>query len=73
VDLGKVKASDTLCLVTRRSGFDFSLPLFISVRIVANVIIRNKETTRLEIVSRVRRLLRRIFLRISLEYFIAAP
>jgi hypothetical protein len=32
--------------------------------------IRNKETTRLEIVSRVRLLFRRIFLKINFAYFI---
>jgi hypothetical protein len=53
-----------------RSGLDSALPRSNSVRIVASVIIKNNETTRLEIVSRVRRLLRRIFFRTSFANFI---
>ena len=44
-----------------------------SVRIVARLMIRNSETTRLEIVSKVRRLFRRMFLKISLLNFIDFP
>src|SRR6267142_4896685 len=69
---GKVNPSETACLVTRRSGFDASLPRLNSVRIVARVMIRNNETTRLEIESKVRRLLRRMFFRTNLAHFISA-
>jgi hypothetical protein len=58
--------------VIKRSGFELS-SLVNSVRIVASVIIKNNETTRLERVKRVRRLLRRIFLRMSLLNFIERP
>jgi hypothetical protein len=44
-----------------------------SVRIVASVIIRNSDTTMLDIDSSVRLLLRRTFFRISLANFIIAP
>src|SRR5512132_3387918 len=70
---GNVNPSDTACLVTRRRGLDFSLPSVNSVRIVARVMIRNNETTRLEIVSNVRRLLRRMFFKINLLNFIRVP
>src|ERR1700716_4200467 len=70
---GSGKTSETECRVIMRSGFECSLPRDNSVRIVASVIIKNRETTRLEIVSRVRRLLRRIFFRISLLNFMAPP
>src|SRR2546425_2612277 len=72
-DTGRVNPNDTACRVTRRSGLDLSLLLVNSVRIVASVIIRNRETTRLEMVSNVRRLLRRMFFRMSLLNFIATP
>src|SRR5438876_7887586 len=71
--MGSGKVSDTACRVTRRRGFASSLPRANSVNIVPSAIIKNKETTRLEMVSNVRRLLRRIFFKISLLNFIAAP
>ncbi len=52
------------------SGLASALALEDSVNIVASVMIKNRETTILEAVSNVRRLLRRIFLKMSLLNFI---
>src|SRR5215213_8513137 len=67
--IGMTKPSETAWRDTSRSGLDSSVPRSNSVRIVARLMIRNNETTRLEIVSRVRRLFRRMFLKISFAYF----
>src|SRR5258705_2192454 len=71
-DTGSVTHNETACRVTSLRGFASSLPRVNSVKIVARVIIRNNETTRLEIVSSVRRLLRRMFFKTSLLNFINA-
>src|SRR5678815_6135438 len=55
---------------TSRNGLASSVPRSNSVRIVARLMIRKSDTTRLEIVSSVRRLFRRMFLKISFAYFI---
>src|SRR3569832_2898707 len=64
------KPSETACRDLCRSGLASSVPRSNSVRIVARLMIRNSEPTRLEIVSSVRRLFRRMFLKISFAYFI---
>src|SRR5678815_2103451 len=62
--------SETAWRDTSRSGLASLVPRSNSVRIVARLMIRKSETTRLEIVSSVRRLFRRMFLKISFAYFI---
>src|SRR5687768_14750949 len=71
--IGRRNASDTECRDSNREGLLSSLPRSNSVRIVARLMIRNSETTRLETVSRVRRLLRRTFFNMSLANLINAP
>src|SRR5688500_1266983 len=66
---GKGKVSETECRVQSRSGLASELPLVDSVKTVASVMIKNKDTTILEPVSSVRRLLRRIFLKMNLLNF----
>src|SRR5215467_6153995 len=69
--IGITKPSETAWRETSRNGLDWSLPRSNSVRIVAKLMIRKSETTRLEIVSTVRLLFRRMFLKINLANFIA--
>src|SRR6476619_7373641 len=69
--IGKVNVSETAWRATSRTGLDCSVPRSNSVRIVAKLMIRKSETTRLEMVSRVRLLFRRMFLKINLANFIA--
>src|SRR5215217_2537108 len=68
--IGMTKPSETAWRDTSRSGLASSVPRSNSVRIVARLMIRKSETTRLEMVSSVRRLFRRMFLKISFAYFI---
>src|SRR5829696_2386513 len=70
--IGRTKVSETAWRDTSRKGLASSLPRSNSVRTVAKHMIRNSETTRLEIVSRVRLLFRRMFLKISFAYFISS-
>lgn len=70
---GSTNASETACRDTRRRGFDSWLPRVNSVKMVASVISKNNETTRLETVNSVRRLFRKMFFRISFVNFIDAP
>src|ERR1041384_2844415 len=69
--IGMTKPSETAWRETSRKGLDSLPPRSNSVRIVAKLIIRKSETTRLEIVSRVRLLFRRMFLKINLANFMA--
>src|SRR5215211_2038596 len=68
--MGITNPRETAWRDTSRKGLASSVPRSNSVRIVAKLMIRKSETTRLEIVSRVRRLFRRTFLKISFAYFI---
>src|ERR1051325_61086 len=69
--IGMTNPSERAGRETRRKGLDSSPPRSNSVRIVAKLMMRKSETTRLEIVSRVRLLFRRMFLKINLANFIA--
>ncbi len=68
--IGNRNASDTEWRLIKREGLLSWLPRSSSVRIVARLTIRNSETTRLDKVSRVRRLLRRTFFKMSFANFI---
>src|SRR5215213_31596 len=68
--IGITNPRDTACRDTSRSGLASSVPRSNSVKMVARLMIRKSETTRLEIVSSVRLLFRRMFLKTSFAYFI---
>src|SRR5215208_4349570 len=70
--MGITNPRETAWRETSRNGLASSVPRSNSVRIVAKLTIRKSETTRLEIVSRVRLLFRSTFLKISFAYFIGA-
>jgi len=68
--MGIVNPSETECLAINLKGLALSEFLSNSVSTVASVIIKKSDTTRLEIVSRVRLLFRRMFFRTSFANFI---